>query len=119
MPPGAEAEARGFYEGVLGLTEVPKPAPLDARGGCWFEGGGAIVHLGVQDDFHPARKAHAAFLLEDLDAGRQVLRAAGVEIVEDDALAATRRLYTYDPFGNRIELIQSGDGFSQRASDRD
>ena len=117
MPPAEEEAARRFYGGTLGLVEVTKPAPLAARGGCWFKGGGAIVHLGVQSDFRPATKAHAAFLVENLDESRAVLARAEIETIEDDALAGTRRLYLHDPFGNRIELIQNGDGFSQRAPD--
>jgi catechol 2,3-dioxygenase-like lactoylglutathione lyase family enzyme len=114
MPPGAEDAARQFYAGLLLLTEVAKPEPLASRGGCWFEAPGVIVHLGVQADFVPARKAHPAFLVADLEALRERLRQAGVAVVPDDALDGLHRFYAADPFENRLEFIQDGDGFSQR-----
>ena len=113
MPPGGEAEARRFYGEVLGMAEVPKPSPLAERGGCWFESPGAIVHLGVEASFAPARKAHPAFRVADLEKCRLALAAAGAPIVPDNSLPGVRRFYTADPFGNRLELIQDGDGFSQ------
>ena len=113
MPRGEEERARAFYAGLLGLTEVAKPEPLASRGGCWFELGATIVHLGVEADFAPARKAHPAFLVEDLEAARRELAASGAPVVPDDTLEDVRRFYTADPFGNRIELIQRGDGFSE------
>ncbi|MBK9710675.1 MAG: glyoxalase [Kouleothrix sp.] len=113
MPAGREAEARAFYGGLLGLAEIAKPAPLAARGGCWFQGAGVQIHLGVEDAFAPARKAHPALLVADLAASRVALEAAGIPIVPDDTLPDVRRFYAADPFGNRIEFIQSGDGFSQ------
>ncbi len=116
MPRGGEAAARRFYVGVLGMTEVPKPAPLATRGGCWFESPGAVVHLGVEEDFRPARKAHPAFRVADLAAMRERLRAAGAPVIDDASLPDVRRLYTADPFGNRIEIIQEGDGFAQRGA---
>lgn len=116
MPPGCEDDARRFYAGVLGLIEVPKPAPLLPRGGCWFEGAGTVVHIGVEEDFAPARKAHPAFRVTDLVAGRAALLAAGSPVVEDESLPDVRRFYTADPFGNRIEIIQDGDGFAQRSA---
>ncbi|MEY2570699.1 MAG: hypothetical protein QOE63_1049 [Acidimicrobiaceae bacterium] len=102
MPRGAEAEAATFYEGVLGLTQVQKPEPLASRGGCWFADGSLQVHLGVEDDFRPAKKAHPAFIVDDLDA--LVARAGAVRW--DDVLPGVRRCYVDDPFGNRIELIE-------------
>ena len=113
MPKGEEAQARAFYGTLLGLTEVAKPEPLAARGGCWFVGQGIQIHLGVEADFAPARKAHPAFLVADLEALREKLREAGVSITEDTTLPDVRRFYAADPFGNRIEFIQDGDGFSQ------
>lgn len=107
MPHGREDEAREFYVGVLGLVEVAKPEPLAARGGCWFSGPGTVVHLGVENEFVPARKAHPAFLVADIDAARRTFD----DVVLDDSLATVRRFYVADPFGNRIELIQDGDGF--------
>jgi catechol 2,3-dioxygenase-like lactoylglutathione lyase family enzyme len=111
MPAGAEAAARRFYGELLGLTEVAKPAALADRGGCWFEGPGTIIHLGVEPGFTPARKAHPALLVDDLDACRQELASAGVPLTPDDTLPHVRRFYAADPFGNRIEFIQAGDGF--------
>jgi len=106
MPPGKEAEARAFYEGVLGIPEVPKPPNLAKRGGCWFEQGILKVHLGVDNDFHPARKAHPAFLLDDLDALKAFLAAAGYAFKADEPLEGCDRIYVDDPFGNRIELME-------------
>ena len=106
MPAGREAEARMFYRDVLGLGEREKPANLAARGGCWFELGSVKVHLGVDRDFHPAAKAHPAFLVDDVRALARRIEAAGYRIVEDEPLEGYDRLYVYDPFGNRIELMQ-------------
>jgi len=105
MPAGREDEARAFYAGVLGLTEVDKPELLRPRGGCWFRGGGVEIHLGVENPFAPALKAHPALCVADLDAA-----AADLENVQRDTnIPGVRRLHTADPFGNRIELIQDGD----------
>lgn len=114
MPPGGEAAARGFYGGLLGLAEIPKPAPLAARGGCWFAAPGTEVHLGVQPDFAPARKAHPAFRVADLDALAARLAQAQVPVTWDQALPDVRRFYALDPFGNRLEFIQEGQGIRQR-----
>lgn len=113
MPPGGEAAARAFYGELLGLVQVPKPAALAARGGCWFEGPDAVIHLGVEQDFAPARKAHPALRVADLAALEQRLAAAGVPLTPDDTLPRVRRCYAADPFGNRIEFIQDGQGFAQ------
>jgi catechol 2,3-dioxygenase-like lactoylglutathione lyase family enzyme len=106
MPAGGEAEAARFYAGLLGITEVPKPPHLAARGGCWFERGALKVHLGVEQDFRPARKAHPALLVSDLGPLVNRLRDAGVEIVDDEPLEGYERVYVSDPFGNRIELME-------------
>jgi catechol 2,3-dioxygenase-like lactoylglutathione lyase family enzyme len=106
MPPGGEADARRFYVGALGMTETPKPAALAARGGCWFHSGGASIHLGVEADFTPAKKAHPALLVSDLVECRRALEAAGAQVDEDPSPTGNRRFYTLDPFGNRIELIE-------------
>ena len=106
MPPGGEDVARAFYAGLLGLEPVPKPAPLAARGGCWFRRGDTAVHLGVEEDFRPARKAHPAFLVERLADLRTTLEAAGHAIAGDEPLAGYDRIFTDDPFGNRIELME-------------
>ena len=105
MPKGGEEAATGFYEALLGLSRVPKPPALAARGGCWFEGGDVVVHLGVDPAFVPATKAHPAFVVDDLDALCTRLAGAGVAARFDDELPGVRRCYVADPFGNRIELI--------------
>jgi len=110
MPPGREAEAEAFYAGLLGLERVPKPAPLAARGGCWFVRGPTAVHLGVEEDFRPATKAHPAFVVRDLGALEAALRAAGVEVRPNPDRPAGRGSYVDDPFGNRIELMAEGGG---------
>lgn len=106
MPKGQEETARAFYAGVLELAEVPKPTDLAKRGGCWFEGGGAHIHLGVEDPFSPARKAHPALLVDDLAALRQRLAAAGIAFREGSPLDGYDRGDVSDPFGNRIELME-------------
>lgn len=106
MPSGREAEARAFYAGLLGLPEAEKPANLAGRGGCWFVSGAVKIHLGVEKDFRPARKAHPAFLVDDVRAAAARLTAAGCVLTEDEPLAGYDRVYVYDPFGNRIELMQ-------------
>jgi catechol 2,3-dioxygenase-like lactoylglutathione lyase family enzyme len=113
MPAGGEAQARAFYGGLLGLREVPKPAQLAARGGCWFEGPGTQLHLGVEAEFAPARKAHPALRVDDLEACRALLAGVGVPITPDDTLPHLRRFYAADPFGNRIEFLQDGDGYAE------
>jgi catechol 2,3-dioxygenase-like lactoylglutathione lyase family enzyme len=105
MPPGAEGEAEAFYAGVLGLTRVPKPPALAARGGCWFVRGDTAVHLGVEEDFRPARKAHPALAVRDLAALEDALTGAGVEVRANPDAAPGRGSYVDDPFGNRIELV--------------
>jgi catechol 2,3-dioxygenase-like lactoylglutathione lyase family enzyme len=105
MPPGREAEAREFYSRLLGIPEVPKPPHLAQRGGAWFETGSVKIHLGVEVDFRPARKAHPALLVHDLPALVERFREARVEILED-SLEGYARVYVADPFGNRIELME-------------
>lgn len=111
MPPAGEGSARAFYGDLLGLAELPKPAELAARGGVWFALGAQALHLGVETPFVPARKAHPAFAVDDLESCRAQLQASGVETVPDTILAHVRRFYAADPFGNRLEFIQSGDRF--------
>ena len=105
MPPGREAEAEAFYAGLLGLERVPKPAPLASRGGCWFRRGELALHLGVEEDFRPARKAHPALVVRDLPGLVSALRSAGVEVRPDPDRAPGEGAYVDDPFGNRIELV--------------
>jgi catechol 2,3-dioxygenase-like lactoylglutathione lyase family enzyme len=106
MPSGGEDLARGFYRDVLGIAEIAKPPHLAKRGGCWFERGDLKLHLGVETDFRPARKAHVALLVEDLASLRQKLGAAGYASKEDQPLAGYDRVYVDDPFGNRLELME-------------
>jgi len=106
MPAGEEALAREFYSGVFGLTEISKPAHLAKRGGVWFEGGALRLHLGVEADFRPAKKAHPAFLVQHLDAMTRHLQRAGIVVVTDEPLEGYHRIYVSDPFGNRIELLE-------------
>jgi catechol 2,3-dioxygenase-like lactoylglutathione lyase family enzyme len=106
MPLGEEDRARAFYSGLLGIPEVPKPPALAASGGVWFESGEVRVHLGVEADFHAARKAHPAFLVRELDALAERLRVAGVTVTDDGLMPGYRRIYVADPFGNRLELME-------------
>ena len=106
MPVGEEDAAREFYAGILGLDEVPKPPELATRGGAWFERGNVRVHLGIEDDFRPAKKAHPAFLVDDIELLVGRLNSAGISNEWDTKLPGFRRTYVSDPFGNRIELMQ-------------
>jgi catechol 2,3-dioxygenase-like lactoylglutathione lyase family enzyme len=105
IPEGGEDEARRFFGGLLGMTEVPKPANLSASG-SWFTGGAVALHIGIDPDFRPARKAHPALLVDDLAALREALAAAGYPIREDKPVEGYARFFTEDPFGNRIELME-------------
>lgn len=107
MPAGGEDQARAFYRDALGLIEVPKPDNLAPRGGCWFQLNDLRIHLGVEDDFRAARKAHPALLVDDLADLATSLSAAGFRVVSDEPLQGFKRLYVYDPFGNRLELMQA------------
>jgi catechol 2,3-dioxygenase-like lactoylglutathione lyase family enzyme len=106
-PQGCEPVARDFYGSVLGMTEIEKPPVLRVRGGCWFECGSQQLHIGVERDFQPARKAHPAFAVPDLDELRKILKARGVKVVEDDNLQGARRFYAEDPWGNRLEFVEA------------
>jgi catechol 2,3-dioxygenase-like lactoylglutathione lyase family enzyme len=107
MPAGREDEAEAFYSGLLGLARVPKPPPLSPLG-AWFEHGDVHLHLGVEDGFRAARKAHPALLFRGLAPLVERLRAAGVAVAEGERLDAERRVYVDDPFGNRVELLERG-----------
>jgi catechol 2,3-dioxygenase-like lactoylglutathione lyase family enzyme len=106
MPAGREDEARAFYHGILGLVEKVKPSQLAARGGCWFESGALQVHLGVEKNFIPARKAHPAFIVADLTGMVTKAMRAGLRVTEDEPIEGYDRGHVDDPFGNRIELIE-------------
>src|SRR3954463_9370666 len=103
-PNDCEAEARAFYGALLGLEELPKPEPLAARGGCWFRAGAQELHVGVEQPFAPALKAHPGFVVTDLAALASRLPAAGVGVTYDDSIPDATRFYAADPFGNRLEF---------------
>lgn len=105
-PAGCEPALRRFYGDLLGMIELPKPPVLAARGGAWFAAGSVELHLGVEPDFRPARKAHPALLTDDLDGLVERLIAAGVPVRWDADFPGHRRCYVEDPVGNRIELLQ-------------
>ena len=113
MPKGGEERARRFFVDTLRFQEETKPEPLRARGGCWFRKGEAIVHVGIDPEFAPQRKAHPPFLVEDLHGLAKTLEKSGFVVTWDDSLAKIGRFYSSDPFGNRIEFMQNGDGSSQ------
>jgi catechol 2,3-dioxygenase-like lactoylglutathione lyase family enzyme len=104
-PPGCEAEARRFFADLLGLEELEKPVALRARGGVWFRVGEQRLHVGVEEEFAPARKAHPAFGVIRFDELLARLRAAGVPVTDDASIPGVRRCYVADPWGNRIELV--------------
>ena len=106
MPQGGEARAEAFYADVLGMNVARKPAVLRGRGGIWFELGDLRVHLGVEDPFRPATKAHPAFRVRSLEQSVARLRHAGIAVRHDIGLPSLRRIYIEDPFGNRIELLE-------------
>ena len=108
-PPGSETEAREFFGELLGLTEIEKPSVLAARGGVWFSLGSQQLHIGIEERFAPAVKAHPALRVgaADLDALAERLASAGAKVTWDHALPGVRRFYTADPWGNRIELLSA------------
>ena len=107
MPPGGEEMATAFYEGLLGLERRPKPPTLEARGGCWFSNAVVVVHLGIETEFRPARKAHPALVVEGFESLCAELEAHGHGVRPDHDVPGVRRSYVDDPFGNRIELIEA------------
>jgi catechol 2,3-dioxygenase-like lactoylglutathione lyase family enzyme len=106
IPAGGEARARAFYAALLGLPEQLKPPELAKRGGCWFESERVKVHCGVEEPFAPARKAHIAFRVDDVQDLAKRARAGGFEVIDDDRLEGFERIYVYDPFGNRLEFLR-------------
>ena len=106
MPKGEEAKARAFYAGVLGMSELEKPSALANRGGAWFQSGAVQIHLGVEDDFRPAKKAHVALAVRDSEPLRRKLSESGYRVHDDDLVLGVKRFYTDDSFGNRIEFIE-------------
>jgi catechol 2,3-dioxygenase-like lactoylglutathione lyase family enzyme len=105
-PLNSETAARRFYGELLGLPEIPKPPELAKRGGVWFSCGDQQLHVGIESDFHPARKAHPAFSVVELDVLRERIEGAGFATESDDKLPGYRRFYTFDPFGNRLEFLE-------------
>lgn len=105
MPAGREADAVAFYQGVLGIPRVVKPPHLEARGGCWFESDEVRIHLGVEDPFTPAQKAHPGLLVRDIAETRAHLEEAGIATSDDQPLPGFDRFYAADPFGNRLEFL--------------
>ena len=107
MPEGGEAQARRFFIDLLGMQEIPKPTELATRGGCWFASGDVQIHLGVEADFRPAKKAHPAFRCSGYAVLLDHLRNHGSEIAEAKDIPGVTRCHIFDPFGNRIELISA------------
>jgi len=105
-PKGCEDQARSFFIGILGFEEMEKPAELKKRGGVWFRNGNIQIHIGVEEPFAPARKAHPAIEVENIERLKKLLTESGIEVIEDDNLPGANRFYTADPFGNRIEFLE-------------
>lgn len=105
-PPGSEDRLRAYYTEVLGMTEIPKPPVLAARGGCWFAAGPVQLHLGVEEDFRPARKAHPGLRVTGIEAFASRLEERGARVVWDGNLPGHRRFYSEDPVGNRLEFLE-------------
>jgi len=107
MPLGGEDAAKRFYSGMLGIPEVSKPLPQAKRGGVWFETDHVRVHLGIEQDFRPAKKAHPGLLVQNLKVLSQRLVQAEYEVTNGEPLEGYEHIYVNDPFGNRLELLQS------------
>lgn len=105
-PAGGEAEARRFYTEILGMKEMDKPEPLRARGGAWFEIGDFQLHVGIEEPFAPAKKAHPAFRVSGFEALKQHLAEQGIEGKPDDSIPGVERFFIFDPFGNRLEFLK-------------
>ncbi|MEQ1724483.1 MAG: glyoxalase [Sphingopyxis sp.] len=105
IPVGGEAVARGFYGVLIGLAEIPKPTDMAARGGCWFAVGDLQLHLGVEEGFIPAKKAHVALCTDALGVLRERLNVAGHSTTDDTPVNGRERFFAQDPFGNRVEFI--------------
>ena len=114
MPEGRENEARSFFIGILEKKEEEKPESLASRGGCWFRKEDVIVNVGVENSFVPQKKAHPAFVVEDLTSLEEKLKEKSYQVTWDETLPNRKRFYTTDSFGNRIEFLKEGDGFKQK-----
>lgn len=106
IPPGGEGQAEAFYSGILGFEILPKPPALAVRGGRWFARNGVHIHVGVEEDFRPARKAHPALVVGSLDELVERLARESISVSWNDEIPGIRRCFVDDPFGNRIELIE-------------
>jgi catechol 2,3-dioxygenase-like lactoylglutathione lyase family enzyme len=106
-PPGSEALVREFYGGLLGLEELSRPTTLPDRYGCWFRAGAQELHVGFEEPFHPARKAHPSFIVDDLAALVARLASVGTQARADESIPGVERAFVSDPFGNRLELRQA------------
>ena len=105
-PKGSEDTARKFFKDILGFDEVEKPEALKKRGGVWFEFGNHQIHIGIEEPFYPAKKAHPAFIVENIEALQQHLVTNGIDVSEDDNIPSVKRLFISDPFGNRMEILE-------------
>ena len=105
-PPGSEDRLRAYYAGVLQMAEIPKPPVLAARGGCWFQAGGVQLHLGIEADFRPAKKAHPGLRVTGIERYAARLQAHGAQVEWDENLPGHRRFYSEDPVGNRLEFLE-------------
>lgn len=105
-PKGGEFQARRFYQDILGFEEIEKPETLKANGGVWFQFGHVQIHIGIEEPFFPAKKAHPAFEIENLASLMQHLQENGVDVMEDNKLPGATRFYAHDPFGNRLEFLE-------------
>ncbi|UIX33476.1 glyoxalase [Streptomyces sp. GQFP] len=110
-PPGTEDALRAYYADTLGMTEIPKPPTLAARGGCWFQAGPVQLHLGIEKDFRPARKAHPGLRVIGIGAYAELLAARGATVTWDGDLPGHRRFFSYDPVGNRLEFLERDHSF--------
>ncbi|PEE40563.1 VOC family protein [Bacillus pseudomycoides] len=106
-PVGCEEEARDFYGNKIGLEEIPKPEELRKRGGCWFRCGNQEIHIGVEQTFSPAKKAHSAFYVQGIDEFKEKLIEQGIQVIDDYARPDIIRFYVSDPFGNRLEFMEN------------
>ncbi|MET7492487.1 VOC family protein [Streptomyces sp900116325] len=109
-PAGSEEALRAFYVDALGMTEIPKPPVLAARGGCWFRTGPVQLHLGIEAEFRPAKKAHPGLRVTDIEAFAARLEAHGAPVRWDGDLPGHRRFFSHDPVGNRLEFLEPVDG---------
>ncbi|UCZ52368.1 VOC family protein [Bacillus shivajii] len=105
-PKGSEHQAREFFTNVLGFEEIEKPEPLKKRGGVWFKSGNIQIHIGIEDPFSPAKKAHPAFEIEKIEELKVYLKKCNVMFKEDGNLPGANRIYVDDPFGNRLEILE-------------